>query len=75
MKVTLGVIKDTIEDAGGDMENIIQTFIMLKDINEHIKEYNLSVTGSGVLLLRKTEISQLVLQNMQADPFRSNSRR
>jgi len=35
MKVTLGVIKDTIEDAGGDMENIIQTFIMLKDINDY----------------------------------------
>jgi 2-iminobutanoate/2-iminopropanoate deaminase len=35
MKVTLGVIKDTIEDAGGSMDNIIQTFIMLKDIRDY----------------------------------------
>ncbi len=35
MKVTLSVIKDTIEDAGGSMENIIQTFIMLKDIQDY----------------------------------------
>jgi len=35
MKVSLGVIKDTIEDAGGSMDNIIQTFILLKDIKDY----------------------------------------
>ena len=35
MKVTLGVIKDTVEDAGGSMDNVIQTFICLKDINDY----------------------------------------
>jgi len=35
MKVTLDVIKDTIEDAGGSMDNIIQTFILLKDIKDY----------------------------------------
>ena len=35
MKVTLGVIKDTVEDAGGSMDNIIQTFILLKDIKDY----------------------------------------
>ena len=35
MKVTLGVIKDTVEDAGGSMDNIIQTFILLKDVKDY----------------------------------------
>lgn len=35
MKVTLDVIKDTVEDAGGSMDNIIQTFILIKDIKDY----------------------------------------
>ena len=35
MKVTLRVIKDTIEDAGGFMDNIIQTFILIKDMKDY----------------------------------------
>ena len=35
MKVTLGVIKDVVEDAGGSMDNIIETFILLKDIKDY----------------------------------------
>jgi 2-iminobutanoate/2-iminopropanoate deaminase len=35
VKVTLGVIKDTVEDAGGSMNNVIQTFILLKDIRDY----------------------------------------
>jgi 2-iminobutanoate/2-iminopropanoate deaminase len=35
MKVTLSVIKDTVEDAGGSMDSIIETFIMLKDIRDY----------------------------------------
>lgn len=35
VKVTLDVIRDTVEDAGGSMNNIIQTFILLKDINDY----------------------------------------
>ena len=35
MKVTLDVVKDTIEDAGGSMENIIQTFALLKNIKDY----------------------------------------
>jgi 2-iminobutanoate/2-iminopropanoate deaminase len=35
MQVTLSVVKDTIEDAGGSMDNIIQTFVMLKDIKDY----------------------------------------
>ena len=35
MKVSLDVIKDTVEDAGGSMDNIIQTFILLKDIKDY----------------------------------------
>ena len=35
VKVTLDVIKDTVEDAGGSMNNIIQTFILLKDIRDY----------------------------------------
>ena len=35
MQVTLDVVKDTIEDAGGSMENIIQTFALLKNIKDY----------------------------------------
>jgi 2-iminobutanoate/2-iminopropanoate deaminase len=37
MKVTLDVVKDTIEDAGGSMNNVIQTFALLKDIKDYPK--------------------------------------
>jgi enamine deaminase RidA (YjgF/YER057c/UK114 family) len=35
MKVTLEVVKDTVEDAGGSMDNVIQTLMLLKDINDY----------------------------------------
>lgn len=44
---------------------------MLQNFYDHTKEYDLKVTGSGILLLRKPDINQLVLQNMQVDDFRT----
>lgn len=35
MKVTLDVVKDTIEDVGGSMDDIIQTFVLLKDMKDY----------------------------------------
>ncbi len=35
VKVTLGVIKDRLEDAGGSMDDVVKNFILLKDIKDY----------------------------------------